>query len=156
MSSPHNTQPRQLSPRQPLDIQPRPSTRRNRDANPPKPPSRSSSFSFNNRTSFSSIDSAIHNNPDSTPKSQSRSNSGGNGIHNPSVPTTATTTTAATSSQSPEQQQSFTCTFCWHPYPSSDRNIFHRTTSNGRGSWKIVPRPACPPCYRAIIDLSIY
>lgn len=155
MSSLPNPQPRQPPPRQPLGIQRRPSTRRNRDANPPKPPSRSSSFSFNNRTSFSSIDSAIHNHLDSTPKSQSRSNNGGNGIHNPSVPITATTT-AATSSQPSEQQQSFTCTFCWRPYPSSDRNIFHRTTYNGRGSWKIVPRPACPHCYRAIIDLSIY
>ncbi|ESA43310.1 hypothetical protein GE21DRAFT_4523 [Neurospora crassa] len=102
-----NPQPRQPPLRQPLDIQRRPSTRKTRDANPPKPPSRSSSFSFN--TSFSSIDSATHNHPDSTPKSQPRSNSGGNGIPNPSVPTTATSTTAATSSQPPEQQPSFTC-----------------------------------------------
>ncbi|KAK1779268.1 hypothetical protein QBC45DRAFT_486040, partial [Copromyces sp. CBS 386.78] len=142
MSSLPNSEPQQPPPRQPLNIQQRPSSsRRNQDANPPKPPSRSSSFSFSNRTSFSSNDCAVH-----TP-----------------LPTTTTTkittTTTTTGSQEQEQQQSFTCTFCWHPYPASQRHIFHR--SIGKGSYKRTrtrppPRPACPPCYRAIIDLSIY
>lgn len=167
MSSFPTSQSQQPPPRQPLNIQRGPSTRRIQDAtNPPRPPSRSSSFAFSNRTSFSSIDSALHTTPrrsssnKSKSRSRSRSNSsGGGGTHNP-VSTTMTTVTTTTVIHE-QEQQSFTCTFCWRSYPSSQRHIFHSTattTSTSSRSKKKTPtpRPACPPCYRAIIDLSIY
>lgn len=152
MAYPHQQQP---PPRQPLNIQRRPSPRKNRDTSPPKPPSRSSSFSFSNRTSFSSIDSAFHTPRASPPESQSKSDSSGTGIYN------LTTTTTTIGNQQQEQEQlTFICTFCWQPYPLSSQQIFHTTptTSVSRRHRKraATPRAACNPCYRAIIDLSIY
>ncbi|KAK3391800.1 hypothetical protein B0T20DRAFT_65652 [Sordaria brevicollis] len=134
------------SPRQPLNIQQRPSPAKHRNTKRPELPSRSSSFSFSNRTSFSSIDSAFHTSRGSPRKSKPRSNSSG-GL-NPTTPTNGTGN---------KEEIQFTCTFCWRLYPSSERHTFNDSPPIGRhGRQKQAPRSACPPCYRAIIDLSIY